>query len=158
MRRALFLAALFALLVASHGSCCNNYSCGQCSRHLRQKCDVQNCAVCQDSRNKCAICSNGYKSQGTRKCEPCASQGTGSCECPAAVGPNCLSCSEAGPGAPAMTNTANIWNPACGCSVCPQNYHFVNTTTPAPAGLNCGGINTTKTTYFVRACAPTKSG
>ena len=79
------------------------------------KCNVANCAYCQDSKKKCKYCANGYKPAGKKSCVQ-----DSAFNCPAAAAPNCVSCSPASPGSGIFY--CDNWNPAAGCSKCAAGY------------------------------------
>jgi hypothetical protein len=120
MRAVLFIMAFAALIAICQGG-------------GWKKCNVANCAKCQDSKKKCKFCAEGYVASGKRSCVPNSAY-----NCPAAAGPNCVSCSPASPGGGNLC-TKN-WNATWGCTLCAQGYQWAASTTPFPSGTGkqCG--------------------
>ncbi len=114
-------------------------------------CKVANCAKCQDSSSKCAYCANLYFSGIFNKYGEYVNSNAGCLvqqsnrNCPAAAGAPtaCLSCSPASPGTGGVPKCQKNWNPAYGCSLCPQGWYAANSGAPLPAGVtSVCGLNT----------------
>ena len=129
MRAVLLIVAFAALFVICQGGGFN-------------KCNVANCAMCQDVRTKCRYCADGYVAQGRKNCVKNSAY-----NCPAAAGPNCVSCSPPSPGN--VAGCQKDWNATWGCTQCEKAYTLTKSTTPLPSGTKkkCGS-------KYVRTCGP----